>query len=474
MQGALSRGLVPGILRDVYVARRTGRLTFRRGEEQCSLRFERGHVVYARASTKELHLGEVMVARGLLTADALDRATELVLRERKRLGQVLEELGIVDRGELQDALAIHVRAILRRVFSWPDGEWELEETDALEQGAWACPLKESTGEMIVQAVREIEDPAQVRDALGDPARVLLPSADPLLRFQRLTLTPVDGFVLSRVDGTLSARDVLALIPLPAEEVERSLLCLLATGMIEYAAAPAPPRRDSAQLLRQEIVDLFRALPDRNHFELLSVPLSASTAEIEAAFRRLAKRYHPDVHHDPALTDLRDKLDAIFARVTEAHTVLAHAGLRAAYQGRFERAAGAEETARHAEDMYLRAEDRFEEGKYWEAVALLGEVIPRAREKLKVRARLLLARAYLKYPDKVKDAERELLAAVQEEPASVAAYMLLGGLYKRSGLSARAASAWRKVLELHPHDAEARAELDALATARPRPDPRRGA
>ena len=37
-------------------------------------------------------------------------------------------------------------------------------------------------------------------------RILSLSTDPLLRFQAITLTPSDGYVLSRIDGTLSARE----------------------------------------------------------------------------------------------------------------------------------------------------------------------------------------------------------------------------------------------------------------------------
>ena len=46
--------------------------------------------------------------------------------------------------------------------------------------------------------------------------------DPLLRFQKVTLSPTDGYVLSRVDGIMKARDIVEMIPLPQEEVEKSL------------------------------------------------------------------------------------------------------------------------------------------------------------------------------------------------------------------------------------------------------------
>ena len=37
--------------------------------------------------------------------------------------------------------------------------------------------------------------------------------------------------------------------------------------------------------------------------------------------KLAKRYHPDVHHDPALADLRDKLEGIFFALNDAYQAM---------------------------------------------------------------------------------------------------------------------------------------------------------
>src|SRR5207253_5996581 len=97
------------------------------------------------------------------------------------------------------------------------------------------------GEMILEAARRIQEPAIVQAVLGDIDRVIAPASHPMLRTQQLTLTPTDGFVLSRVDGTLTAREVFHLTPLPSEDTERSLFALLCTGAVEYRAPAVRPR-----------------------------------------------------------------------------------------------------------------------------------------------------------------------------------------------------------------------------------------
>jgi hypothetical protein len=56
--------------------------------------------------------------------------------------------------------------------------------------------------------------------------------------QKLTLSPTDGFLLSRIDGMLSAKEIFKIIPLPQEDIERSLFALLCTGMVEYVPRTA--------------------------------------------------------------------------------------------------------------------------------------------------------------------------------------------------------------------------------------------
>jgi hypothetical protein len=198
----------------------------------------------------------------------------------------------------------------------------------------------------------------------------------MLQTQRMTLTPADGFVLSRIDGSTSARDVMALVPLPAEEAERSLFGLLCTGFIDYAApataqrrrleppAPAhtPPRGPSLPVPetgrrsagQQAAVDTsasaeraspsrpgaddIRALVEdahgrlkRDHFEVLGVDRSATQEQIRDAYAGFARVLHPDASRPPGLEDLSETRGAVFVRVTEAYHVLRDPESRAAYE-----------------------------------------------------------------------------------------------------------------------------------------------
>jgi curved DNA-binding protein CbpA len=526
MKGTLSEGALPALLRAVYVGRKTGILHFTRGNDVRSVRFRQGHILSAQSSVPHEHLGEVLVRNELLTAAELERAGARKRATGKRLGETLQEMGLIEREHLEDALALHVREVLLAVFSWNTGEYGLEEPPgaAFEDDP---TLKLSTGEMILETVRLMQNPEVVRAALGNTERVLDHSTDPLLRFQKVTLSPTDGYVLSRVDGMLTARQILEMIPLPQEEVEKSLYGLLCTGIVEFVpaaakrapapaarAAAAPPeaavaeaqkkeedaRKHEVEARRNQILEAFDGLKTKNHFEVLGIPRASSEAQVKEAYFQLARRFHPDTHHDPAMDDLGDKLEAVFIRLGQAYEVLRNPRTRASYEADLaaraprgprvapEPAAPAPpaasspssppapaaraqspptldrgQEARRAYEALIAAEKHIEGEKYWDAIQLLEYAVQWLEGTALVRARIALGRSYAKNPNWTKQAETALKAALQIDPKSADAHVLLGGLYAGQGLRSRAAKAFRKALELQPHRRDA---ADALAALGP--------
>jgi tetratricopeptide (TPR) repeat protein len=560
MNGDLTEGVLPDLLREIYVGRRSGTLQLSRGQERQSLHFRHGHLVNAHTNVLEERLGEMLVRRGFLSEADLARATAVVVRDGRRLGEVLAEMGLLDASGLEDAVAVHVHETLARAFTWPEGTYGFEEQPEGDPGE-ELTLKLSTGELILEAVQAIRDPDVVRYSLGDMDRVLVLSNDPLLRFQNLTLSPADGFVLSRVDGVTSAREVVQMIPLPAEQTQRSLLGLLSTGVVEYAdvrrphdasapvhpspepapsepeppapeppppapqppppapqppppapkppppapepppPAPQPPTPpaarpaatdDKAAERRREILETHAELKTRNHFEILGLSRSVGEAEVKEAYFRLAKRFHPDVHHGTSLGDLRDELEEIFIRLGEAYEVLRDPRKRGDYEDRLGRqrprpaapstatgtgsaaepaapepAREPEEEARVAQASIRRAAKLVEEEKYWDAIQLLLPAIDAVQGKTRLRGQLALARCYAKNPKWAKEAEGVLLAATRESPQAADAWALLGELYAQKGLRTRAVTMYRKVLELKPEHEEA---ARFVATHGPEPEP----
>jgi len=525
MNGALGEGVLPGLLRELYVGRKSGMLALHRGPDRRGFRFRNGHIVNADTSVREDRMGEVLVRHGHLTAPDLKRAIGFAVRDGKKLGTVLVELGLLKADQIEDALALHVHEILSKVFSWSDGTYEFTPEDAAAPVMGDTTLKVTTGELVLEAARAVTDPDVVRYNLGDIDRILGLANDPLLRFQRVTLTPADGYVLSRVDGTLSAREIVAMISLPREETHKSLFALLSTGMIEYlplppkprpadakkkampvqmAAAPAPelppvvlpPPPTAAESAaraaehaaaaqddprRMEILEAFTALKHRTHFQVLGLERTATEAQVKEAYFRLARRFHPDVHHDPALADLRDKIEAIFVRLGEAYEVLRNPRIRAKYENQISPtpatpapaanapappAVNREQEAKDAAIAIKRAGRLLSSEMYWDAIQVLEPAVLRAVGKPRQEGRVLLARAYMKNVNWLKQGEELLQEVMKEDPSHAEACLLLAQIYRDQGLKTRAAHMLRKAVELLPDNLEVRAELEKLTEHEP--------
>lgn len=207
------------LLAEAFRAKRTGTLVL--GEEPSLLRarLEHGQIVA---------LGP---APAVDTAASMPKPNDSV---RLRLERVLSEIGMrkpAASPEPAPPASLRDRVIER--LGDETAPARFEEGKEAPPGLLAVAV--ATEPLILEAVRQMRHDETVRRALGDLERPLL--ATPALADER-TLTLTEGYLLSRIDGTVSAREVLQIAPLDPRETERSLLGLLLTGRVE--SRPAPP------------------------------------------------------------------------------------------------------------------------------------------------------------------------------------------------------------------------------------------
>ena len=67
--------------------------------------------------------------------------------------------------------------------------------------------------------------------------------------------------------------------------------------------------------------------DTAFYGLLNLPRNASSEEITAAYKKLARLYHPDKHQDP---DKRAMAEMMFSKLNKAYGVLSDPHKRAIY------------------------------------------------------------------------------------------------------------------------------------------------
>jgi curved DNA-binding protein CbpA len=163
-----------------------------------------------------------------------------------------------------------------------------------------------------------------------------PGAD----FQRLTLLSDERLVLASIGRTATIDEIVARSGLPEPKTIAVLLGLRAKGVVVPArAAPAPRGAVDASTLEEvdleadrkaEILALEGLIDTASHYDMLGVSPTAGSDEIRRAYHEASRRFHPDRYFQKNLGSFRARIERLFRRVNEAHSVLSDPERRAAY------------------------------------------------------------------------------------------------------------------------------------------------
>jgi tetratricopeptide (TPR) repeat protein len=225
----------------------------------------------------------------------------------------------------------------------------------------------------------------------------------------LPLTPVDGFVLSRVDGKLTTRDLAASTGLSEDQVSTSLDKLAELKVVAFGppdanpsppvtpapaapAEPAPPPEpplpppapgpaaqfavpeDAPELqevtdleldVRRRILGLFSKLAELDHYELFNLERACDKKAVKRSYFEFAAVFHPDKYFRKEIGSFKGMMEAIFGRATQAYEVLSDKTARAdydAYLADLDRTRGLDDMLRSALDDMASAEAAADSGR----------------------------------------------------------------------------------------------------------------
>ena len=185
-------------------------------------------------------------------------------------------------------------------------------------------------------------------AQGGEDRVprLAPECDPTV----LSLSPAEGYLLSRIDGMTSCKMLQQIGGLPAEEVDRYIDGWVKQGVILFDDDPASPANQGpaavrgAEALESQIdpsLDLtveiqrkvleFETGLDRPYHEILGVAIEADVKTIKKAYFALSKQFHPDRYFRRNLGPFAERLERCFKKILEAYELLSDPATRAEVQ-----------------------------------------------------------------------------------------------------------------------------------------------
>jgi curved DNA-binding protein CbpA len=218
--------------------------------------------------------------------------------------------------------------------------------------------------------------------------------------------------------------------------------------------------------REEIERKHQKLEGQNHYEVLEIEPNATAAQVASAFAQLARRWHPD-RLSPDVSDLKDVAMRGFARVSEAHRVISHAGSREEYDRSLD-AGGSEEDQEQAQvARVLRAAEAFQKAEIlmrkrdlegaerFASLALAGD--SEQPEYAALHAWIRARKAGASEAD-VRASLDVLKQSVAKQANNVKIRSYLAGVLKLAGQDAAALREFRFVAENDPSNLDAAREL----------------
>ena len=243
VSGRLRDQRLSKILTHLQRHKKTGVLLIGRNDQHKSIFIKDGDIIFATSKYQDDWLGEALLKAGRITLNQYETASEVTRTTKKRFGTVLLEQGALTAKDLFSAVTAQVKDIILSLFTWLDGEYRFEEGPLPTQEI--ITLKMSTGNLILDGIRRINDFVRLRNELPPLATILQMTTDPLVLFQDIDLKESERKLLIKIDGKNTISEIFAASDLPPFETLKLLSFFLAIGLAELPVSQ-PAEEPSVQ------------------------------------------------------------------------------------------------------------------------------------------------------------------------------------------------------------------------------------
>ncbi|HKQ61749.1 MAG TPA: DUF4388 domain-containing protein [Candidatus Polarisedimenticolaceae bacterium] len=226
-------------------ARKSGVLELERNKVTRRIVFRDGEIVGCSADDPPIRLGQFLLSRGKISADALREALARQETEKRSLGLILLELGALTQKELLQELAAKAEETIFGLFDWDDAVFRFDLQRPIDP--YTIEVHFTVEDLLLRGLRRADELQQIRG--------LFPSSGVVLR---RTATPEPPEVQSRamaqrifasIDGLRTVGEIVLHAHSPEFLVLKFLYTLHKRGLVEIGETRAVPPDTSTILDR---------------------------------------------------------------------------------------------------------------------------------------------------------------------------------------------------------------------------------
>lgn len=241
----------PALLAEIKDSEKTGVLLAKDGDVEKRIFFQNGEPIASRSNVRKDLLGEILCARGKISAAQLDEAiSESIKNTGDNFGQILVKKEFLTPKDLYSECKYQFICVLFSLFPWESGTYSVQGQEASSLIPPDLPrFHVKFTKLVSEGIRLIKDEQFIDRAIGDIGRVVRPASVPIPS-QDLSYQGEDKAVLEALGRGKPLKDVIesmSLEPFLVKKIVYTLSCLKAIEV----QAPADIEAEAAVVMEAE-------------------------------------------------------------------------------------------------------------------------------------------------------------------------------------------------------------------------------
>jgi tetratricopeptide (TPR) repeat protein len=245
IKGSLKEASLPDVIQLLFLGRRTGCLALADQHNFGTIYLDEGQIVYASIVNRRDRLGDILLRKGRITAEQLQKAIEAQDDDRQqKLGEILVGMGTLTRAELEEYMRLQIEEAVYYLFTWTSGTFNFEAGVRPEREDFLVRI--SPEALLLEGARRVDEWSLIEKKI--PSFDLIFSVDQQHISQSApTLSAEQQRLLPLIDGSRDVRQLIEESGLVEFEVGKALFGLITAGFahrVGTSTATAPKVNDS--------------------------------------------------------------------------------------------------------------------------------------------------------------------------------------------------------------------------------------
>ena len=217
---------------------KTGVLKVKNEDKEIRIYLKDGQIIYATGSQKNDRLGHFLKSSGIISEEQLQAALIKSKVEKKALGKILIEQGILTSRKLQENIHRQIEQMIFNLFLCDKGDFEYNDAAINVKGMVVAKINMVS--LLLEASRRIDEISILRKHIPDDALTYRLTSR-VSNKGEITLSSAELKILGLVDGQRSIRQVIRDSGFDEYSAYKNLYSLLSSGLIE-------PNKEAAEAL----------------------------------------------------------------------------------------------------------------------------------------------------------------------------------------------------------------------------------